>query len=313
MRIIIFALFAAMSAFGAAKAETWNKLVTPAELADMQTGAAADTGVVAGSAPLIIDIRSADAYAEGHIEGAVNAPYGLWRGPQDNPGRRLSDAALTSVLRQTGVTRSRPVLITYRGESASDFGAAARVYWTLKSAGIERIAILNGGLVAWRAAELPLTTAATAPATSTIDATLSDEWMLDERGVQAVLDGEMNARLVDARPLDFFEGQNKHPAAAEAGTLRGAMRLVHSSWFGESGGVISDSPEAARRIAANAGYDGALEDGETLVSFCNTGHWASTNWFALSEIAGIENVKLYPESMVGWTKHGGEVVKGNGG
>ena len=39
-----------------------------------------------------------------------------------------------------------------------------------------------------------------------------------------------------------------------------------------------------------------------FVSFCNTGHWAATNWFVLSEIAGIEGVKLYPESMVGWTR-----------
>ncbi|MEL6481756.1 MAG: sulfurtransferase, partial [Pseudomonadota bacterium] len=38
----------------------------------------------------------------------------------------------------------------------------------------------------------------------------------------------------------------------------------------------------------------------TVVSFCNTGHWAASNWFALSEIAEIEDVRLYPESMVGW-------------
>ena len=40
------------------------------------------------------------------------------------------------------------------------------------------------------------------------------------------------------------------------------------------------------------------------MSFCNTGHWAATNWFALSELAGIENVKLYPESLVGWSHAG---------
>lgn len=73
---------------------------------------------------------------------------------------------------------------------------------------------------------------------------------------------------------------------------------------------MADTPEAARQIAANAGYDGPNSTGETLVSFCNTGHWASTNWFALSEIAGIQNVKLYPESMVGWARRGGEVVIG---
>jgi thiosulfate/3-mercaptopyruvate sulfurtransferase len=53
-------------------------------------------------------------------------------------------------------------------------------------------------------------------------------------------------------------------------------------------------------LAAKNGF----EAGDRLVSFCNTGHWAATNWFALSEIAGIEGVRMYPESMVGWSNAG---------
>jgi thiosulfate/3-mercaptopyruvate sulfurtransferase len=41
-----------------------------------------------------------------------------------------------------------------------------------------------------------------------------------------------------------------------------------------------------------------LEGDEEVISFCNTGHWAATHWFALSELAGIENSKLYAASMV---------------
>jgi thiosulfate/3-mercaptopyruvate sulfurtransferase len=40
------------------------------------------------------------------------------------------------------------------------------------------------------------------------------------------------------------------------------------------------------------------------VSFCNTGHWAAINWFALSELAGVENTRLYAESVVEWTQAG---------
>lgn len=43
------------------------------------------------------------------------------------------------------------------------------------------------------------------------------------------------------------------------------------------------------------------------MAFCNTGHWAATEWFALSELAGVEDAKLYPDSMVGWSQTGGEV------
>ncbi len=38
-----------------------------------------------------------------------------------------------------------------------------------------------------------------------------------------------------------------------------------------------------------------------MTSYCNTGHWAATDWFVLSEVLGRKDVKLYPGSMVEWT------------
>ena len=38
------------------------------------------------------------------------------------------------------------------------------------------------------------------------------------------------------------------------------------------------------------------------MSFCNTGHWAATNWFVLSELAGLKDVRLYPASLAEWTQ-----------
>ncbi|MEO1613993.1 MAG: rhodanese-like domain-containing protein, partial [Pseudomonadota bacterium] len=180
--------------------------------------------------------------------------------------------------------------------------------WSLKSAGVERIAILNGGMQGWRDAGYAVSTTPAAIKRSGIEAVFSDQWLIDREGVADVVAGRANARLVDARPLEFFEGRKKHGKATEAGTLKGSLHLLHSAWFGEDEVAMVSTPEAAAEIAKRAGYDGPLSEGEALVSFCNTGHWAATNWFALSEVAGIENVKLYPESLVGWTQAGGEVV-----
>ena len=44
-----------------------------------------------------------------------------------------------------------------------------------------------------------------------------------------------------------------------------------------------------------------VEEYKGYISYCNTGHWAAVVWFALSEQAGIPNVKLYDGGMVGWT------------
>nr|WP_255775086.1 rhodanese-like domain-containing protein [Halomonas alkalisoli] len=37
------------------------------------------------------------------------------------------------------------------------------------------------------------------------------------------------------------------------------------------------------------------------ITFCNTGHWAATDWFVLSEVAGFDNVAMYDGSMAAWT------------
>ena len=52
-----------------------------------------------------------------------------------------------------------------------------------------------------------------------------------------------------------------------------------------------------KALVALAGADAA-----PAVSFCNTGHWAATNWFVMSEIAGNKAVKLYPASVVEWSQ-----------
>ena len=279
---------------GSAAAAAWNKLVTPAQLS-----ALLDAGGVT-----VLDIRSPKAYAAGHVAGALSAPYGSWRGPRDNPGARLGDARLTERLQSLGIVPGARVVVTYQGRSTTDFGAAARVYWTLKSAGLTEIAILNGGLNSWIAAGRGLSAEPEVAARSGASFALSGEWLITREGVLDVLAGARPSTMIDARPAAFWEGRAKHPAARRAGTLEGALNITHESWFPGSKSELT-AADRVLEIARAAGY---VADGRELVSFCNTGHWAATNWFALSELAGLEGVKLYPESMVGWANSGGAMI-----
>lgn len=248
--------------------------------------------------PLILDIRG-EQVEDGRIPGAVSAPYGRFRGPQENPGQLLSDEQFTEVFRSLGVEADRPTVIVYQGRDETDFGAAARVYWTLKSGGVRTLSILNGGMNAWLEDETrPVAESTSAPAPSDYTVTISDRWLADREDVMAIVEGDRSARLIDARPESFHEGEMAHPAAARPGTLPQSEYFTHSGWF--TGGPAIVDAAAAKRLAAENGF----ETGDTLVSFCNTGHWAATNWFALSELAGVEDVKLYPESVVGWSNAG---------
>lgn len=295
MRLTLIAALSALALAGQAIADEWKKLLDPSDLPAIASEA------------VILDIRAPKYFERGSIKGALNAPYGTWRGPRDNPGARLSDETLTERMQSLGLDREDKVIIVYHGANDTDFGSAARVYWTLKSAGLTELAILNGGLVNWVQSGNALSTEFGAAERSDETFTLASDWMMTREEVRAVVDGNADAQIIDARPLPFLQGKRKHPAAKQAGTIEGAANVVQSTWFRK------DNPRQfspADRVAALA-KEAGVEDGtqRPIASFCNTGHWAATNWFALSELAGIDNVKLYPESMVGWTKADQPVVQ----
>jgi thiosulfate/3-mercaptopyruvate sulfurtransferase len=82
---------------------------------------------------------------------------------------------------------------------------------------------------------------------------------------------------------------------ARPGTIVGAAHLSFDRWF--EGGRMK-RPDALRRELLSS----PLPDAAQTVSFCNTGHWASINWFVLSELLGVPDTRLYAESMVEWSQ-----------
>ena len=102
---------------------------------------------------------------------------------------------------------------------------------------------------------------------------------------------------MDSRPDAFYQGKVRAPAAKVSGTLPGAQQLDFNQWFVPGTSTFVDAA-TARQIAAKV----KREQGQDMVAFCNTGHWAATDWFGLSEVAGLPGVKLYAGSMVDWTQ-----------
>jgi thiosulfate/3-mercaptopyruvate sulfurtransferase len=187
-------------------------------------------------------------------------------------------------------------VVVSTGKDVTDFGAAARVYWTLKVLGLKELSVLNGGVAAWTAAGLPLDNAKVTVAASTFEPRI-DESLVASREQTIAAASSGSAKLVDARPPEFFKGETRHQAAKLPGTLKGAVNVEHASWF-KPGTTTFVTADEARRIAATT----PLDPGRDTISFCNTGHWAATNWFAMSEVLGQNNVKLYAGSMVDWTQ-----------
>ncbi len=279
-----FATLAATTALAA----PLGPLVTPAELAEADVQ--------------ILDVRDAG-FAEGHIAGALPAPYSAFRGPNNNPGEVPPADQLEALYESLGLDPAAPIVIVSQGDTDTDFGAAARVYWTLKSSGFSNLSVLNGGATAWVNAGLPLSTDAVTPTPTELAIVWNDTWTADLAQVEQVVAGDAGGALIDARPTAFFEGAQAHAAAARPGTLPGAQSLPHTNFFRPGATAMTGEMDVAA-LQAQLG----IAPGDAVVSFCNTGHWAATNWFAMSELAGIEDVKLYPGSMVEYSQTDGEMA-----
>jgi thiosulfate/3-mercaptopyruvate sulfurtransferase len=250
---------------------------------------------------LVLDIRSAidgskpEAFAQGHIPGAVHSDYDKagWRVTRHNvPFMVPTTAELEKLIGDLGIDETSHVVVVPAGVNVLDFGSAARTYWTLKYAGVTNVSILDGGLAAWRAAGLPLDTGARAPSPAIFTATIDNGILALAADVETI-ERSGGATLVDARPASFFLGKEKTPAVTAYGHIPGALNVDSAQFYDPAANRLK--PKADLAALADKLPAGAV------VSYCNTGHWAATDWFVLHELLGRNNARLYAGSMVEWT------------
>ncbi len=257
---------------------------------------------------VVLDIRnridggSHAAFRAGHIPGARYSNYleDGWRVPSDEVvGMTPPVAELEALIGNLGIGNDDLVVIVGGGTNNTDIGSAARVYWTFNYLGHEQVAILDGGYQAWTADDSrPVDRGSAHIEPSTFTAAVNEDLLIDTKTMASAVAEDSVARI-DARPPEQYSGAEKHPEATAFGHIPGAVNIDQSQVYNEETGQIQPL-EVLQSLFAEAKAD----DGKTVVSYCNTGHWASTNWFVMSELLGQDNVKLYDASMVGWTKAG---------
>jgi len=250
---------------------------------------------------VVLDIRSAidgggaKAYAEAHVPGSVHSDYDKagWRVTRSNvPFLLPSLPELEKLIGDIGIDETTHVVVVPAGVNFTDFGSAARTYWTLKVVGVNNVSILDGGVAAWKAAGLVLDNGVKKPSPTIFTATLNKS-LLSQTDDVVKAESAHKVTLIDARPVSFFNGKEKAPAALAYGHIPGSVSLDSAAFY--DAGTNKLKPQA--ELAALAAH---LPAGP-VVSYCNTGHWAATDWFVLHELLGRKDVSLYDGSMVAWT------------
>jgi len=254
---------------------------------------------------IVLDIRnkidggSKDAFEVSHIPTAVYSNYleDGWRTTVDGIVGKLPPVKdLEILIGGLGIGNDSHVIVVPGGVSSSDFGSASRVYWTFKVLGHNNVSILDGGYAAW-IQQLPnqLETGAVNPTTAIFKADFQSKYLATTEDVVNALANNSSV-LVDARPEEQFLGKSKSGKALAAGTIPGSFNLQQQTLVEENTSFYKDAIAVAQLVK-----EAGIESTEGEIAYCNTGHWATVAWFALSEVLGHENVKNYDGSMVEWT------------
>ena len=238
--------------------------------------------------------RGRDAYAAGHIPGAVyldmdadlSAPGGgrgrpagrhPWPG-EDQVGRVMSAAGIGPGTR----------VVAYDDQAGA---IAARLWYLLRAHGHEAVAVLDGGLVKWTAEGRPLEKAAAAPAPATFTGRLREGWVLDKG---AMVRERPQALVLDARAGGRYRGESD-PVDPRAGHIPGARNAPYA-------GNLTEGPTPVLRTPAELRARFAALGAETQppIVYCGSGVTACHNLLAL-ELAGLPGGRLYAGSWSEWS------------
>ncbi|HWA58459.1 MAG TPA: sulfurtransferase [Gemmatimonadales bacterium] len=249
---------------------------------------------------VILHIGPEKEYQAGHIAGARFFRLSAIEKADDSLALQLPDVAvLDSVFGSLGVgPDSRIVLYT----GSQWVSITTRVWFTLDYMGLGgRTAILDGGLPAWRASNLPVTTDVPAPATPRrLTTRAHPEYVATADWINGRL-ADPRLAVIDARAPVFYKGVESG-GFPRAGHIPGAKNLYFESVVGDDLRFRPDS--TLRRLFAEAGY----ARGKDIVSYCHIGQQGTAVYFA-ARLLGLP-VRLYDGSFQEWSARSDLAVEG---
>jgi thiosulfate/3-mercaptopyruvate sulfurtransferase len=230
----------------------------------------------------IVDVRPADAFAEGHIPGAVQVDLAALAETVDGvQGMLIGPEAFEAIMGQLGIDREHAVVIY-----DSNWGMpAARVLWALAYFGHSNAAVLNGGWDRWEEEGRLISQSIHLPAPTRFTANPSPDLIAELSWLQAHLDNP-DLLLIDTRT----------PNEYAAGHLPNAI-----NWDWMNGVAVEgwDTVRPADELAAELAALGITPEKE-IVTYCRSGARAAHTYLLLRNL-GFPRVRNYDGSWLEWS------------
>lgn len=231
-------------------------------------------------------------YADGHIPGARFLRYGDFAVEGERElGSELPPAdQLKRVFEAAGVSDASRVVI-YGNNTV----AAARAFFTLDAAGHRRVALLDGGLNAWKAEQRVVQTGPDkATSRGTFTPKMNASRIADADFIQKQV-GSGSIALVDVRPDPEYLGTDGGMGGMHAvGHIEGARQLPWTTLVGSDGRFLPATELAAKLRDAGVAGD------KRVVAYCMVGMRASVVYFVARYLG--HDARLYDGSIVDWSQ-----------
>ncbi len=228
---------------------------------------------------VLVDLRSKEAYLEGHIPGAISVPVdGLQSKPDDI---LLPVPRLNRILGESGLDLGKDVVLYGEGKEMAYLG-----YWMFDYLGMKRLHVLNGGIEAWKG-DLSTSVAKLPP--SVFRAKPDPRKYATTRYVRASLI-RPNVIILDARTPGEYKGTDVR--SLRGGHIPGAININFERNY-EPGSTILKPVSELSKIY------GKLDKRKEVIVYCQTGTRAANTYFVLKEL-GFPKVRDYDASWIVW-------------
>jgi thiosulfate/3-mercaptopyruvate sulfurtransferase len=164
---------------------------------------------------------------------------------------------------------------------------AARVWWMLRWIGFDKVALLDGGLAAWTAQGLPLSTEPVSRSVGTLTIALRPELIVGKDEVLAAISDD-TVSIIDALPEAQYRGEMS--MYARPGHITSATNVPVLSLINETG-RYRPTQELEKLFTGD-------RDSRTI-TYCGGGIAASANAFVMTRL-GYKDVAVYAASLQEW-------------
>jgi thiosulfate/3-mercaptopyruvate sulfurtransferase len=232
-------------------------------------------------------------YLSAHIPGAVHAHLERDLSGPIVPGRTgrhpLPDVrAFAETVSRWGIDEGVQAVV-YDESNGSN---AARLWWMLRWVGHTRVAVLEGGWLAWQQSAGPTKSGDESRPARRFTARPRADLTVDA-GMVEKLRTDRAWRLIDTRAADRYRGQNEKVDPV-AGHIPGALSAPWSENL-DAAGRFRTREDLARRFSEIVG-DVPMNH---VVCYCGSGVTAAHDILAMVH-AGLGEAKLYPGSWSEW-------------